>query len=200
MSDESKGFVSVEATGIYEGTLLEDMITTVQRTKKLVCDVDIPELFNKDYPHPYVYVPIWAMSLPLREGDKVQVIFNQGDYLYPVLYKNPADLPEGFTEKNFPLPKGMEGGNVKIPDTEDNICCQWLGVDSYIIKTNSYTILHQNNGFILLQHLDEGDKVFIYGDEINLSSSGKLNIDSVSEVKIKSSSTVTINDHFQVLA
>ena len=193
---ESNGFVSVEATGIFEGTLLEDMIVTVQRTGQLVCDVDIPDVFNKDFKHPYVYVPLWAMSLPLREGNKVQVVFNQGDFLYPVLYKNPNELPEGFTEEKWNLPQDISGGNIKLPKASKNVSCQWIGDDAYLIKTEDYTILHQNNGFILIT---KENKIFVYGDEINLCANGKLNIDSAQEVTIKSNSTVTINNHLKVL-
>lgn len=192
----ANGFISTEATGIYEGTLLEDMIKTVAREHRLVCDVDIPDIFNKDFKHPYVYVPLWAMSLPLREGDKVQVIFNQGDFLYPVLYKSPDELPESFYT-NFELPTGVQGGNIQMPKTSDNVSAQYLGEDSYLIKTEDYTLLHQNDGFVLIT---TDNKVFVYGDEINLSANGKLNIDCAQELTIKSNSTVTINNHFKVLA
>ena len=49
------------------------MIETVKREKKLYCKVHIPDFFAEDSDYPLTYVPFWAMSLPLREGDKVMV-------------------------------------------------------------------------------------------------------------------------------
>lgn len=233
----SNGFVSEEATGIYEGTLLEDMIDTVRRTGKLVCDVDFPDIFDKDITYPYVYVPFWAMTLPLKKGDKVQVIFNQGDYQFPILYKNPTafdDVDEsgkafadGFmNDFEFADTVKVQGGNIQLPSKQSTFFAQWLGDDSYIIKTNDskegekgYTVIHQNDGFILLT---TDNKIYICGSEINLSANGNLNIDCGQGLKIKSinsielegtesveiksasnsikmdSNGVNINDHFTV--
>lgn len=194
MSDRD-GFVSEEATGVYDGVLTEDMIQTVIREKRLVCNVDVADVFNSEFRHPLVHVPLWAMSLPLRKGDKVRVLFNQGDPQYPVLYKNPSDLPDGFL-KNFDLGKGVSGGNINIPAADDNVACFNLGEDSYLIKTESYTVLHQNGGFVLI---DRNDKIYVYGKEINLSADGKLNVDCSQDLTIKSLTGVTVNGHLKVL-
>ena len=74
MSDSTQGSMFEEATGTYIGELLEDMIDTVSRTHKMYCDVYIPQFFAKDKAHPLTYVPLWAMSLPLKKGDKVKII------------------------------------------------------------------------------------------------------------------------------
>ena len=66
-------FIGTEATGVYVGTLVEDMIETVKREKKLYCKVHIPDFFAKDSDYPLTYVPFWAMSLPLKKDDKVLV-------------------------------------------------------------------------------------------------------------------------------
>ena len=203
----SNGYVSEEATGIYEGTLLEDMIDTVRRTGKLVCDVEFPDIFDKDVKYPYVYVPFWAMTLPLKKGDKVQVIFNQGDYQFPVLYKNPTafddeneetgiKFAEGFMEDfDFADTVKVQGGNVKLPKKQSTFFAQWLGDDSYIIKTNDkdgdkgYTLIHQNDGFILLT---TDNKIYVCGSEINLSANGNLNVDCAQELKVKSTQSIEL--------
>ena len=45
-------FIGMEATGVYIGKLVEDMIDTVKREKKLYCNVYIPEFFAKDSNYP----------------------------------------------------------------------------------------------------------------------------------------------------
>ena len=178
-----EGTLFEEATGIFVGTLMEDMIKTVERTHKLYCDVYIPEFFAEQYDHPLTYVPLWAMSLPLKEGDKVLVEFHQGDLRLPVLYKNPDEIDSQFYEKfEFDdFVKGTKGGNVNKPEAKDTVGATKLGEDSYIIKTDDYTVLHQNNGFVLI---DKDDKVYVYGKEINIVSSGTTNIDSSKEINV----------------
>ena len=43
------GTINDETTGIFVGTLLEDMIDTVTKTGRLYCDVDIPRFFNSTF-------------------------------------------------------------------------------------------------------------------------------------------------------
>lgn len=160
----AKQFIGTEATGVYVGTLVEDMITTVAREKKLYCNVHIPEFFAKDTDYPLTYVPLWAMSLPLKEGDKVLVEFHQDNLMYPVLYKNPNEIDKGFYEQ-FNVNKTTD-----LPNNQDTEGAFRLGNDSYIIKTKNYTIIHQNNGFLLL---DDSGKVYVYGSAIKMISSGK---------------------------
>ena len=205
-------FIGVEATGVYVGKLVEDMIETVKREKKLYCNVYIPEFFSKDSNYPLTYVPFWAMSLPLKKDDKVLVEFHQSNLMYPVLYKNPSEIDSQFFEK-FDTNKSVSGGNIQGYTAKDTVGAERLGEDSYIIKTDDYTVIHQNNGFILI---DKNDKVYVYGSEINVISSGDIKIDAAQNTKIFSNSTVevktnadvkitatggfTVNNHLQVTA
>ena len=188
MADD-KGFVSEEATGIYEGTLIEDMIETVRRTGKLVCNVNIPQLFDKNIKYPYVYVPLWAMSLPLRENDKVQVIFNQGDFLYPILYKNPEEFDDNssFMQKKFEFNKDGD-----LPSVKDTVSVQQIGKDAYVIKTDDYTIIRQNKGFILM---DKDDNVFVKGKKVQIISDkfSVVNPSKTSLFEILKSALTTLN-------
>ena len=104
-------FIGVEATGVYIGTLVEDMIDTVKREKKLYCNVLIEDFFQKGTGYPLTYVPFWAMSLPLKKDDKVLVEFHQGNLMFPVLYKNPDEIDTQFFEK-FDTNKSVSGGNI----------------------------------------------------------------------------------------
>ena len=173
-------FIGTEATGVYIGQLVEDMIETVKREKKLYCNVYIPEFFSKDSNYPLTYVPFWAMSLPLRKDDKVLVEFHQNNLMYPVLYKNPDEIDEQFFEK-FDTNKSVSGGNIQGYQPKDTIGAERIGVDSYMIKTDDYTVIHQNNGFVLI---DKDDKIYTYGSEINIISSGNVNIDANKDIQI----------------
>lgn len=163
----AKQFIGTEATGVYVGTLVEDMITTVAREKKLYCNVHIPEFFAKDTDYPLTYVPLWAMSLPLKEGDKVLVEFHQDNLMYPVLYKNPNEIDSGFYDM-FDIHKSTD-----FPSNKDTVGAIKLGDNSYIIKTDNYTVIHQNSGFVLL---NSSGNVYVYGNNINTLSSGKTTI------------------------
>lgn len=187
-------FIGTEATGLYIGTLVEDMIDTVKREKKLYCNVWIEELFQKDSEYPLTYVPFWAMSLPLRKDDKVLVEFHQNNLMYPVLYKNPSEIDSQFYTK-FNIPQGVTGGHANQPSAVETVAAEWIGKDSYIIKTDDYTLIHQNNGYICL---DKNDKLYIQGSEINLISTGTLNIDSSGQLNITGKGNVMINNHLQV--
>ena len=203
-------FIGMEATGVYIGKLVEDMIDTVKREKKLYCNVYIPEFFAKDSNYPLTYVPFWAMSLPLKKDDKVFVEFHQNNLMYPVLYKNPDEIDNQFFEK-FDTNKSVSGGNIQGYQPKDTVGAERIGENSYIIKTDGYTVIHQNNGFILI---DKSDKIYTYGSEINIISSGKMNIDAAQNVqiytnanceiestgqcKITTKGNFTVNNHLQV--
>lgn len=197
-----KDFVGEEATGVFVGELLEDMIDTVSRTKKLYCDVHIPQFFAKGYSHPLTYVPLWAMSLPLRKGDKVLVEFHQNDLELPVLYKNNSEIDQGFYSK-FNFGNFVTGGNISKPTAADTVGSSWIGKDSYIIKTDDYTVIHQNTGFILI---DKNGKQYIYGSEINIVATGDTKIDAGGNVKVYATQGVditaktgfTVNNHLKV--
>lgn len=173
-------YIQNEASGVFIGVLQEDMIETVKKTKKLYCNVWIPEFYTKDSDYPLTYVPLWAFSLPLRKNDKVLVRFNQDNLMYPILYKNKSELEDTFFQQ-FDVAKSVDGGNIQPYTSEDSVGVQKIGVDSYIIKTEDYTVIRQNNGFILI---DKNDKIYAYGSELNIISSGTLNIDSAQNIQI----------------
>lgn len=195
-------FIGTEATGVYIGELVEDMIETVKREKKLYCNVYIPDFFAKDSDYPLTYVPFWALSLPLRKGNRVMVEFHQCNLMYPVLYKNPEEIDSAFFDK-FDTNKSVTGGNIQGYTPKDTIGCERIGVDSYLIKTDDYTVIHQNNGFILI---DKSDKVYIYGNSINIITAGTLKIDSSQTIDIYTNAACnitakqnfTVNNHLQV--
>ena len=189
-----KDFIGEEATGVFIGELLEDMVDTVKRTKKMYCDVYIPQFFAKDYGHPLTYVPLWALSLPLRKGDKVLVEFHQNDLTLPVLYKNDSEIDEQFYKK-FDFGNFVSGGNISKPSSSDTVGAQWIGTDSYIIKTDDYTVIHQNNGFIMI---DKNDNVYLYGSSVNIVATGDCKIDAGGNTKVFASSNVEVKSNAEV--
>ena len=170
----AKQFIGTEATGIYVGTLVEDMINTVAREKKLYCNVHIERFFQKDTNYPLTYVPFWALSLPLRKGDKVMVEFHQGNLMYPVLYKNPDEVDvdkEFYTKFNL--------GNIhagSMPTAVNTVGATRLGNNSYIIKTDDYTVIHDGDNFILMH---KTDGTWIAGKNVHIvTNGGKFSIDN----------------------
>lgn len=195
-------YVQIEANTVYLGTLLEDMIDTVSRTKAMYCDVSIPDLFVEGYSHPLTYVPFYAMTLPLKKGDKVLIRFKDEDYSLPYIWKNPSEIDSAFYEK-FSFPTGVSGGNITIPDSVDTVSSIKIGENSFIIKTDNYTLIRQNNGYILI---DTDNKIYVQGSEINIISNGDCKLDVSGNCNIYSSSTCsitanagfTVNNHLKV--
>lgn len=154
-----------EATGVYAGTLQEDMIDTVKKTKKLCCDVLIPQFFTKQVKYPLTYVPLWATVLPLKKGDKVLVTFNQGNLKYPILYKNASELEDSFFNK-FNLPSNTL-------NAEETVSVIKIGVDSYLLKTNSYTVLRNGSSSCIILSDNE---TYVCGSDVTVLSTGTSNI------------------------
>ena len=78
---------------------------------------------------------------------------------------------------------------------------QNYGDGSYMIKTSSYTVLHQNNGFVLI---DTNDNVYVYGSnvniigqsDVNINAGENLNIFTKNKFKIANSSNISF---YQIL-
>lgn len=156
-----------EATGVYLGTLQEDMIDTVKKTKKMYCDVLIPEFFTKATNYPLTYVPLWAAILPLKKGDKVLVKFNQDNLKYPILYKNDSEVNSEMYSR-FTVP-------VNTVTTSDTVSVIEVGKDSYILKTNSYTVIRNKNDSCII--LSNDGRTYVCGKGVEvLGGSGKVNI------------------------
>ena len=156
-----------EATGVYLGTLQEDMIDTVKKTKKMYCDVLVPEFFTKATNYPLTYVPLWAAILPLKKGDKVLVKFNQDNLKYPILYKNDSEVNSEMYSR-FTVP-------VNTVTTSDTVSVIEVGKDSYILKTNSYTVIRNKNDSCII--LSNDGKTYVCGKGVEvLGGSGKVNI------------------------
>ena len=208
MADEEKWFKGEAAHGVVIGKLKEDMIDTVRKTKGMWCDVDIPDFFVEDGIHPLTYVPLWAMSLPLRKDDLVMVRFFQDDLTMPVLWKNYSELDADFIN-DFEIPEFFsDNGMVKKPDTQKTVSAQRIGKDSYIVETDKYTIIHRGNGFVMLEYDSSSESskqnVYVYGDSINVigKESVNINCDSAKIIAKKSMdvdcSEFTINKHLKV--
>lgn len=186
--------IGKEATGIFPGTLLEDMIDTVKRTKKLYCDVDIPRFYNSTTPHPLTYVPLWATTLPLKKGDKVFVRFHQDDLTLPVLWKLNDDIDTGIYEKYDP--PSVDGTYVEKIEAADTFYAEKFGDDSFVIKTANYTVFRQNNAYILL---DKDDNVFTYGKNVNISSKENTNVDIMKALNMAVQKNVDVHSNQGVI-
>jgi len=143
-SGEASG---VEATGVYRGVLVEDMIDTVRRVKKPFIDVCIESLFFKDAAYPLTYVPMFNMVLPLKKDQEVWVYFNQENHRYPVLWKLADDVGKDFTDK-LSLPDS--GSLVSFPNAEDTTSVTKFSDSCWFISTKSYGVLHWGDQCVLM--------------------------------------------------
>ena len=170
----TQGTYAQEPTGVYRGTLLEDMILTVRRIKKPYIDVYVPELhFNDDTPHPLCYVPVWFQSVPLKKGDEVLIQYNQNSLRYPVLYKPVMELDETMVKEKVDLPES----EVSAQPTENILN---LGNECYLISTAGYSTLIRN-----------GQAVILTDDGVYIKAGG--------DVKINGDTSVLINGHLKVI-
>jgi hypothetical protein len=192
------GMLTEEATGIWKGVLLEDMILTVQKVMKPYIDVLIPELFEDYVPHPLTYVPVWFQTLPLKMGDEVWVQYNQGSTRYPVLYKPAMLMDETMISPQVDIPQD-EGFPAPMPTT--NIFS--LGNLYYLVVTEGYATLLKGQQAIILS--DSGvcikavSKSESYDGALTIKVTGDTGIEGMGAVSIKSAVEVVINDHLKVL-
>ena len=171
-------YCEIEATGVYEGELYEDMIDTVEKYHKLYCDVTIKGFFNPEYKHPLTFVPLWAMSLPLHKGDKVLVKFADNDWSRPYLWRKKEEVDHWFWDKwNFPE-KFEEF--TKQPESTDNCSVQRIGEESFIIYTHDYTLIRRNEAFFLL---DKNNQIYVQCDKIQGEIKGDAFLDIKGECK-----------------
>ena len=176
---DNKPYVEIEATGVYEGVLYEDMIDTVQKYHKLYCDVTITGFFNPDYKHPLTFVPLWAMSLPLKKGDKVLVKFADNDWSRPYLWRQKPEIDHWHWDQwNFP--EKFEHFTTQ-PSSEKNFSVQKIGEEAFIVKTDSYTLIRQNNAFILLNTSGE---IYAQGSKLQAEITGDALVDVKGNSKI----------------
>ena len=135
-----------EVTGVYAGTLVEDMIDTVIKYHRPFINCDMPDLFTVTTEYPLVYVPTWFMSLPLLRGDKVRVVFHQDSMRYPVLWK----LDEGYDQSMVSPPVVPSPGElVTFPTIDKVIAVQRFAKDFYFFQTAKYTVLRSGEQFTL---------------------------------------------------
>lgn len=177
-----EAYVEQEATGVYKGTLLEDMVDTVSRTGRLYCDVMIHSYFREGFPHPLTLVPLWAFMLPLRKGDKVLVRFKDHDYSRPYLWREQDELP-GEMHEDFSFPQGPSGGNTAQPDSGHTVGAVRLGDGAYVIKTDSYVLVRQGDAFSLM---DTDGNIYVQGNDVQVAANGDLVADAGGDCKVHS--------------
>ena len=164
---KSGEYMGVEATGVYEGVLKEDMIDTVRRVKKPFIDVFIDKVFFEDADYPLTYVPVFNMVLPLKEGQKVWVYFFQENHRYPVLWKLADDFgDESDYAVNYTVPSGFGS-------TEDTTEVMKLSDDMWFIGTEHYGVLHWGEQCVILD-----------GNDIYLHARGNITIEAGGKIKI----------------
>ena len=183
---EDKPWMEIEATGVYEGTLIEDMIDTVSKYHKLYCDVDIPGFFNKNHRHPLTFVPLWAMSLPLHKGDKVLVKFGNNDYARPYLWREKEEIDKWFWEQ-WKFPEGIEE-YTEQPESEKNFSVVRFGEESFLIKTENYTLIRQNEGFALI---NTDGEIYVQGNKVQAVVKGDLLADVKGDAKMYVEGNIT---------
>lgn len=106
---KSKWFL--EYSGIYAGTVMEDMAYTVRRTGRFCIDVHVPSVFDADV-YPLTHVPFaWNSIQPIYKDTVVWIKFRDGDFALPELYKVGGTKSPLFGEMS-------EGDSGSTPDQE----------------------------------------------------------------------------------
>jgi len=142
-------FPGVEATGVFKGVLVEDMIDTVRSVKKPFINVYIGDLFFRDADYPLTYVPMFNMVLPLKKDQEVWVYFSQENHRYPVLWKLADDVSKEYTDKHS-LP--ANGVLVSFPNAEDTTEVMKFSDNFWFIGTKSYGVFHWGDQCVLLNN------------------------------------------------
>jgi len=177
----------VEATGVYQGVLVEDMIDTVKRVKKPFIDVFIEGMFFKDADYPLTYVPMFNMVLPLKKDQKVFVYFNQDNQRYPVLWKLADEVSKEYIDK-YGFPKG---GLVSFPDAEDTTEVTKFSDFCWFIGTKSYGVFNWGEQCVLLNK----DSIITNArGSLQYKSGGDFVVESFNDIILKSTAgKVTLN-------
>jgi hypothetical protein len=171
-------YMEVEATGVYEGILYEDMIETVKKNHKLYCDVIITRFFKEGFKRPLTFVPLWAMSLPLKKGDKVLVKFADDDWSRPYLWREKPEIDHWFWDK-WKFPEKFENFT-KQPEADENFSVQRIGDESFILYCKSYTLFRRNDAFFLI---DKDNQVYLQCDKLQAEIKGDALVDIKGDCK-----------------
>ncbi len=181
-TDNNSDIIFIEATGILEGTLLEDMVETVASCKKPYIRCSVPGIYSsKKEDIPLIYVPLWFLVLPLRKDDKVLIKFAQGSPRYPYLWRPVRDyeLPPEVYE-TFELPEN--GEIVTFPETEPTVSAFIVNKDFYVISTDKYVFIRTENEMQILS--PEGATFYTTLFQI-LTDAIRIEVKNAFEVKIK---------------
>lgn len=177
-----------EVSGVFEATLLEDMMDTVNRVKRPFIDCEIPDVLEKDL-HPLTYVPSIFMTYPLKKGDKVLVKFNQDNFRYPVLWKITTEWEDDVVKSiEFPA----DGTEVKFPDPEKVVSVTKINDGYYVYVTDKYVLVRTGDQFTLLSPSGETTNVKQYAvlaEDIVLETTKEYKLVSKSAISLMSSGT-----------
>jgi hypothetical protein len=154
----------VEATGLYRGVIMEDMIDTVHRVRRPFIDVFIDGLFFEDADYPLTYVSMTNMVLPLLKDQEVWVYFNQQNHRYPVLWKLVDKFGEDvdFLKEKFEF--ALSGEVVVMPDVEPTKTVFKVSDSMWVITTESYSVMHYGDSCVLMN----AGGVFANAEAINV--------------------------------
>jgi hypothetical protein len=143
----------VEASGVYQGVVQEDMIATVRKTHRPFLDVYMKDLFSLETGYPLTYVPAFGMVLPLKTGQKVWVYFNHENFRYPVLWKLGDGLAGAYYSE---VPEGMlaaAGDSVGMVGNDVLLKANNLSVDAkspIVFKSPSANLFQVLSDFITM--------------------------------------------------
>ena len=195
---DNEPYMEVEATGVYEGVLYEDMIETVKKNHKLYCDVIITRFFKEGFKRPLTFVPLWAMSLPLKKGDKVLVKFADNDWSRPYLWREKPEIDEWFWKK-WEFPEKFEKYTSQ-PSPDDNFSVQRIGEESFILYCKQYTLFRRNGAFFLF---DKNNQAYVQCDKLqaevrgdcfaDIKGDGKLYVKGNTELTVDGDITIKGN-------